>query len=241
MLGIILVTLFLPDTSIIVKMGLASFIALLGTGLLLLIIRRLPVHEAYLVPLVGIVYGGIIGALATWIAWQNELMQLIDIWLIGEFSGIIRGRYDFLWIAGALAVFSYFLADQFTIASLGEEHSRNLGVNYNKVMALGLILISIVTAVTVATVGVIPFIGLIIPNIVSRWYGDNLRNSLPLVAYFGAMMTLLCDVLGRLVIHPYEVPVGSIFGVIGALITLWLLYRSPSIIARKPSTSLKKT
>lgn len=228
MLGIILVTIFLPETSILIKMGLASLIALLGTGGFLLIIRKLPVHETYLIPLVGIVYGGVVGAIAIWIAWQNELIQLIDIWLIGEFSGIIRGRFDFLWVAGGLAIFAYFLADQFTIASLGEDHARNLGINYNKVMALGLILISVVTAVTVVTVGVIPFIGLIVPNIVSRWYGDNLRNSLPLVAYFGAMMTLVCDIVGRLVIHPYEIPVGSIFGVIGALVTLWLLYSSPS-------------
>ena len=140
---------------------------------------------------------------------------------------MIRGRYDLLWIAGALAVFSYFLADQFTIASLGEDQARNLGLNYNVMMGLGLVLVSIVTAVTVVTVGVIPFIGLIVPNIVSRWCGDNLRYSLPLVAYFGAMLTLLCDVLGRVVIFPYEVPVGSVFGVVGAVITLWLLYSSP--------------
>jgi len=60
------------------------------------------------------VYGGVVGAIAIWIAWQNELIQLIDIWLIGEFSGIIRGRFDFLWVAGGLAIFAYFLADQFT-------------------------------------------------------------------------------------------------------------------------------
>ncbi|RVU84860.1 ABC transporter permease [Leucothrix sargassi] len=227
-LGIILVTLFLPDASLMVKMSLAGVTALLGTGLFLLIVRRLPVQETYLVPLVGIVYGGVVGAVAIWLAWQADLMQLIDIWLTGEFSGMIRGRYDLLWIAGALAVFSYFLADQFTIASLGEDQARNLGLNYNVMMGLGLVLVSIVTAVTVVTVGVIPFIGLIVPNIVSRWCGDNLRYSLPLVAYFGAMLTLLCDLLGRVVIFPYEVPVGSVFGVVGAVITLWLLYSSPS-------------
>ncbi|PWQ95169.1 ABC transporter permease [Leucothrix arctica] len=227
-LGIILVTLFIPGASLMTKMGLASVTALLGTGLFLLIVRRLPVQETYLVPLVGIVYGGVVGAVATWLAWQADLIQLIDIWLTGEFSGMIRGRYDFLWIAGALAVFSYFLADQFTIASLGEDQARNLGLNYNVMMAIGLVLVSIVTAVTVVTVGVIPFIGLIVPNIVSRWRGDNLRHSLPLVAYSGAMLTLLCDVVGRVVIFPYEVPVGSVFGVVGAFITLWLLYSSPS-------------
>ncbi|WP_022952901.1 ABC transporter permease [Leucothrix mucor] len=227
-LGIVLVTLWLPSSSIMMKMGLSSLAALLGTGLFLLLVRKLPVRDTYLVPLVGIIYGGVIGAIAMWLAWQADLLQLVDIWLTGEFSGIIRGRYDFLWIAGALAIFSYYLADQFTIASLGKDQARNLGLNYNTVLGLGLLVVSVVTAVTVVTVGIIPFIGLIVPNIVSRWRGDNLRKSLPMVAYLGAMLTLLCDVVGRLVIYPYEIPVGSIFGVVGAFITLWLLYSSPS-------------
>ncbi|HPE61482.1 MAG TPA: iron chelate uptake ABC transporter family permease subunit [Thiolinea sp.] len=228
LLGIVLVTLYLPDSSLMTKMGLASLAALLGTVVFLLMVHKLPRHDTYLVPLVGIVYGGVVGAAATWLAWQFDLIQMLGIWMTGEFSGVMRGRYDFLWIAGVLAIFSYLLADQFTIASLGEDHARNLGLNYNIVLVIGLLIISVVMAVTVVTVGIIPFIGLIVPNIVSRWRGDNLRDSLPLVAYLGAMLTLLSDIIGRLVIFPYEIPVGSVFGVAGALVTLWLLYHSPS-------------
>lgn len=227
-LGIVLVTIFLPESSIMTKMILASLTALFGSLLFLMIIRRLPLQDTYLVPLVGIVYGGVIGSIAIWIAWQADLLQLIDIWLTGEFSGIIRGRYDLLWIAGALAVFSYFLADQFTIASLGEDQAKILGLNYNVVLSLGLLVISVVTAVTVVTVGIIPFIGLIVPNIVSRWQGDSLRSSLHIVAFIGATLTLFCDIIARLIIFPYEIPVGSVFGVAGALVTLWLLYNAPS-------------
>lgn len=227
-LGIILVTLFLPGAPLMLQMGLASLASLLGTLVFLLMVRRLPVQDTYLVPLVGIVYGGVIGAVAMWLGWQFELLQFVDVWMTGEFSGILRGRYDFLWIAGVLAIFSYLLADQFTIASLGEDHARNLGLNYNTVLMLGLLVISVVTAVTVVTVGLIPFIGLIVPNIVSRWRGDNLRHALPMVAYLGGGLTLLCDIVGRLLIFPYEIPVSTVFGVVGTVVTLWLLYRSPS-------------
>lgn len=231
-LGILLATLFFPAAPLLGKMAIASVTALLGTLVLLLIIRRLPPHDNYMIPLVGIIYGGVIGAIATWVGWQTDLIQFVDIWMTGEFSGVMRGRYDFLWIAAALAVMSYYLANQFTIASLGEAHARNLGLNFNAILSIGLIIISVTTAVTVVTVGVIPFIGLIIPNIVSRWWGDNLRRSLPKVAYLGALLTLLCDMIGRLVIYPYEVPVGVVFGVFGAAVTLWLLYSAPST---KPS------
>lgn len=223
-LGIVLVTVFFPASSIAVKMLAASIAALVGTSVFLLMIRRLPLQETYLVPLVGIVYGGVIGAIATWVALQSDLLQLLDIWMTGEFSGMIGGRYGLLWIAGLLAVFTYWLADSFTIASLGSDHSRNLGINYDRVMAMGLLVVSVVTAVTVVTVGIIPFVGLVVPNIVSRLRGDYLRYSLPLVAWMGAMLTLLSDIAGRLVIAPYEIPAGTIFGVVGAAITLWLLY-----------------
>ncbi|ASJ71584.1 ABC transporter permease [Granulosicoccus antarcticus] len=227
-LGIVLITLLFPASSIVTKMIAASIGALLGTLLFLLMIRKLPVQETYLVPLVGIVYGGVIGAIATWLAWQADLLQLLDIWMTGEFSGMMRGRYGLLWIAGILAVFTYFVADQFTIASLGRDQARNLGLDYRTIMALGLLVVSVVTAVTIVTVGIIPFIGLVVPNIVSRLRGDNLRYSLPLVAWLGAMLTLLSDMLGRLLIAPYEIPVGTVFGVVGAVVTLWLLYSRPA-------------
>lgn len=228
-LGIVLVTLFFPGSSIAGTMIAASIAALIGTLLFLLMIRRLPPQETYLVPLVGIVYGGVVGSVAIWLAWQADLLQLLDVWMTGEFSGMMRGRYGLLWIAGILAVFTWFVADQFTIASLGRDHARNLGLDYRTIMALGLLVISVVTAVTIVTVGIIPFVGLVVPNIVSRLQGDNLRHSLPLVAWLGAMLTLLSDMVGRLIIAPYEIPVGTVFGVVGAAITLWLLYSKPAM------------
>jgi iron complex transport system permease protein len=74
----------------------------------------------------------------------------------------------------------------------------------------------------------IPFVGLVVPNIVARRMGDNLRATLPVTAAAGATLVLACDIVGRLVRFPYEVPVGTILGVVGSGLFLWLLYRGPT-------------
>ena len=71
----------------------------------------------------------------------------------------------------------------------------------------------------------IPFVGLVVPNIVARVMGDNLRASIPVVAAGGAGLLLACDLIGRSVRYPYEIPVGTILGIVGSAIFLWLLYR----------------
>ncbi len=226
-LGVLLVTLFAPGASIFVKMLLASVIALLTSLGFLAIVRRLPPTQPLFVPLVGLVYGGIIGAAVTFVAYQADLVQYIGVWLNGEFSGILQGRYELLWLAALVALLTYFAADQFAIVGMGRMVSTSLGLNYRQVMLIGLVAISLVAALTVTTVGMIPFVGLVVPNIISRLSGDNLRRTLPLIAMMGAGLTLASDIAGRLLRYPFEIPVGTVFGVIGALIFLWLLYRTP--------------
>jgi len=223
-LGILLVTLFTPSLPISAKMAIASLVALASSGVFLIIVNRLPATQPMLVPLVGLIYGGIIGAFVIFVAFQADLLQYIEIWMNGEFSGVLQGRYELLWIAAAVAGVSYLAADQFAIVGMGRTASINLGLNYTQVVILGLMSISIVTALTVVTVGMIPFVGLVVPNIVSRLFGDNLRATLPLTATSGAGLVLACDILGRVVRYPYEIPVGSVFGILGAVVFLWLLY-----------------
>lgn len=226
-LGILVVTLFLPGAPIFLKMTLATATALISSIGFLMIVRRLPPSQPLFVPLVAIIYGGIIGAGVTFVAYQADMLQFIDTWLNGDFSGVMRGRYELLWIAAAVAALTYVIADQFAIAGLGREASINLGLNYDQVMILGLMAISTVAALTVITVGAIPFVGLIVPNIVSRRFGDNLRATLPLTALCGAALVLVSDIIGRIVRYPFEIPVGTILGVLGAVVFLWLLYARP--------------
>ncbi len=223
-LGILLSLFLFPQAALIVKMLIASGAALAASFGFLAIVRRLPPAQPLLVPLVGMAYGGILGAAVVFFAYQLDLLQYIDVWMNGEFSGVLQGRYELLWIAAGVAVFCYFAADQFSIIGMGHMISVNLGLNYKQVMLMGLISISIVSALTVVTVGMIPFVGLVVPNIISRRMGDNLRASLPPTALLGAGLVLVSDILGRLLRYPFEIPVGTVFGVIGAVVFLWLLY-----------------
>ncbi|MEM9442584.1 MAG: iron chelate uptake ABC transporter family permease subunit [Pseudomonadota bacterium] len=224
-LGILAVALLAPAASIFVKMIIASTMALMTSIGFLAIINRLPPTEPILVPLVGLTYGGIVGAIVTFVAYQADLLQYIDVWMNGEFSGVLQGRYELLWLAAAVALFGYFAADQFAIIGMGRTVSINLGLNYNQVIVMGLIAISVISALTVITVGMIPFVGLVVPNIVSRLAGDNLRATLPKIAAMGAGLVLISDIIGRIARYPFEIPVGTIFGIIGTVIFIWLLYR----------------
>ncbi|WP_119308734.1 ABC transporter permease [Cohaesibacter haloalkalitolerans] len=226
-LGVLLISFLLPGASIFIKMACACVTSLLGTMVFLAMVRRLPPHQPLLVPLVGIAYGGVVSALVTFIAFQADLLQYLETWFLGEFSGILQGRYELLWLAGVLMLLAYVIADQFAILGLGQSVSVNLGLNYHQIVRLGLVIVSLISAVTVVTVGIIPFVGLVVPNIVSRWLGDNLRRTLPVTAMMGGGLVLLSDLVGRLVRHPFEIPAATIFGVLGALLFLWLLYFPP--------------
>ena len=228
-LGLLAITLWAPAAPIWAKMVVASLSAMAATALFLRLIRALPPREVLLVPLVGIVFSGVLGAVVTFIGWQTDLMQMIGIWLMmGEFSGVIAGRYELLWIAGGASVLAWAAADRFAILSLGPEAAIGLGLSPDAVMRLGLVVVSVTMALVIVPVGMIPFVGLVVPNIVSRRMGDNLRTTLPVTALAGAVLVLTCDIVGRLVRYPYEMPVGTVLGVLGAGLFLWLLYREPA-------------
>lgn len=228
-LGLLAITILVPSSPLWLRMIAASLSAMATTWLFLTVIRRLPVREVMLIPIAGLVLSGVLGSVVTFIGWQTDLMQYVGVWLMsGEFSGVIAGRYELLWVAAVAAGLAWFAADRFAILGLGDQVATGLGLSTASVMRLGLAVVSVVTAMVVTTVGMIPFVGLVVPNIVARIMGDNLRASLPVVALSGAVLVMACDLIGRLVIYPYEVPAGMILGILGALLFLWLLHRRPT-------------
>lgn len=226
-LGLLLVSLYLPTSALFTKMVFAVLCAIGGMVLFMRLIKRLPPTDFLMVPLVGIVFGGIVEAITVFIAYQTESLQLLTVWRFGDFSTILAGRYELLYLTGALAAMAYILADKLTIVGLGDAIAINLGVNQRLVTWFVIITVAMISAVVVVTVGAIPFVGLVVPNIISRMMGDRLRRCLPAVALLGASLVLLCDIVGRSIRYPYEIPVATVFGVIGALVFLWLLMRQP--------------
>ena len=224
-LGFLAVTIFAPAWPLMAKMGVSALFALAGTALFLRILRFVPLRDVMLVPLVGIMLGGVIGAITTFFAYRFDLLPSVLAWTMGDFSGVLRGRYELLWIGFAATIMAYIAADRFTVAGMGRDFTTNLGLNYKAVMTLGLVLVSIIASVTLVSVGSIPFLGLIVPNIVSLMVGDNMRITVPWVAALGALFVLICDIVGRLVRYPYEIPIGVVVGVVGSAMFLYLLLR----------------
>lgn len=227
-LALLLITLFFPASALILKMSIAASGAIIGMGIFILLIRKLPPTMQLLVPLTGIILSGIIEAVTTFIAYENDMLQMLSVWQQGDFSGILQGRYELLWLTGIATIGAYILADRLTIAGLGNTISINLGLNRHILLWTGVIMVAIITSLIIVTVGNIPFIGLIVPNIASRIMGDKLRQSLPIIAFIGASLVLLCDIIGRILRYPFEVPVSTIFGVFGTLLFLYLLLRKPN-------------
>ncbi|MHA6510219.1 ABC transporter permease [Tessaracoccus sp. MC1627] len=222
--GILIAILLFPEAPLVVKMVLAILTALAGTALFLRLVRSLPpTVPVVAVPLVGIMLAGVIAAGTTFVAYRLELMQTIGIWMQGDFSGVLRGRYELLWLLAVLGALLWFFADRFTLASLGEEHSKALGLSYKATLNLGLGLVATSSAITLVVVGGIGFVGLVIPNLIVLWRGDNLRRNIGWTALAGAGFVLVCDLLARTLNPPYEIPVGTVSGVLGGVVFLVLL------------------
>ncbi|OSB09995.1 iron ABC transporter permease [Paraclostridium bifermentans] len=224
-LGLVFAMLIIPSTGLAGKMIASFAFALAGTFIFMKILKSLKFKNAVFVPLIGIMFGNIIGSATTFIAYKYNLMQDITSWMQGNFSMIIKGNYEMLYITIPCIIMAYIYANKFTIAGMGEDFATNLGLNYNKVVNLGLMIVAIVTVCVVITAGSIPFIGLIVPNIVSMYKGDNLKDSIWHTGLFGAIFVLVCDIFSRTVIYPYEIPIGLTVGAIGSIIFLFMILR----------------
>ncbi len=224
-LGILLVMLLAPGLPVPARMAVAAGFGLAGTGLFLLVLRRVPQRSPLMVPLIGLLLSGVIGAVTTFIAYRTDMLQSLGAWSTGDFSIVLQGRYELLWIVAGLTLVTAVFADQITLAGLGRDMAIGLGVNHGAIRALGLVLVALLSAAVIVTVGIVPFLGLVVPNVVSLLMGDNLRRTLPVVCLSGAALVMACDIVGRLVVRPYEMPIGLTMGIVGSAAFLWLLTR----------------
>lgn len=224
-LGVLVSMLLFSSATLMQKMITAFIFALLGTFVFMKILKTIKMKNVVFIPLVGIMVGNVIGSMTDFFAYKNNLVQSMGTFLQGDFSMIIKGNYELLYLTIPLLILALLYANKFTIIGMGEDISSNLGINYNKVANIGVIIVALISALVVITVGNIPFIGLIVPNIVSIFKGDNLSKNIWDTALFGAIFVLACDIIGRLVIHPYEVPISLTVGVTGSIIFLYLIFR----------------
>ena len=224
-LGVLISLLIVPQASSLGKMVIVFVFSLLGAFLVLGVLQRIKMQDAVFVPLIGLMMGSVVSAVTTLVAYRFDLVQSIGIWLMGNFAMVTVGRYELLYAAIPFVVVGFLWSDKFTIAGMGKDQATSLGLNYASVMYVGLGVVAGITAVVVASVGRIPFLGLIIPNIITLYRGDHLRSNFFAAGLFGAVFLLGADIAGRIVIAPYEIPIGLTVGVLGSAVFLYLLGR----------------
>ena len=224
-LGILIGLVFFPGVSMLGRLAFASILAVVGTLLFMQIINRIKFKDIIFVPLIGLMLGGVISSISTFIALRTNMLQAISGWMHGSFSTLVAGKYEILYISIPLFILALLYANQFTVAGMGEDFSKNLGLNHQKVLYIGLFITAVITALVVVSVGMLPFLGLIVPNVVSVFRGDHLRSTIFLTAVLGAVFVMICDVIGRVVIYPYEISVGLTIAIIGGFVFLFLIFR----------------
>lgn len=224
-LGLITVMILFPTAGLVPRMIGAIIFALIGTLVFFAFLERVSLKSSLIVPIVGIMLGAVVGSLTTFIALETDTLQSLGIWFTGSFTGLVRGRYELLFLVLLVLVAAFIVADRFTVAGLGKDVATNVGLNYRAVVFLGVFLVAVATGIVTVIVGRLPFLGLIVPNMVSMIRGDDLRSNLPWVMLLGVWVVTVCDLIARTIIAPFEMPVSVVLGIIGAAVFLALIVR----------------
>ncbi|HHU20792.1 MAG TPA: iron chelate uptake ABC transporter family permease subunit, partial [Bacilli bacterium] len=228
-LGLIFVYLFFPAPTLVQRMTGAIIFSFIGTVIFFLFLRSVKLRSSLIVPIIGIMLGAVISAVSTFIGLVFQMSQNIESWFVGSFASVQIGRYEYLWVIILISVLIFVFADQLTLVGLGEDTTTSLGVNYNRILLIGTGLIAFSVGIVAAVIGNLPFLGLIVPNIVSMFRGDNLRSNLPWVCVIGMGTLMATDIISRTIIMPFEVPVSLILGTVGAIVFIVILLRQRRI------------
>ncbi len=230
-MGILFAIVFMGGQNALLRMLAAFLFSLFGTFFFLRLMDKVRYKNAILVPLIGMMLGSVIRAITTFFAYRLDVTQNMSSWMQGNFSLVTRGRYELIYLGIPFLVIAVFYARRFTLAGLGANIATNLGLNHKQTVSVGLSIVAVITSTVLVTVGSVPFLGLIIPNLVSMVRGDNLKSTMIDTMLIGAIFLLICDILGRVLIYPYEIPVSVIVSVLGSLVFLFLIFKRRQINA----------
>lgn len=222
-LGLVLVYILIPSPSLLQRMTGAIIASFIGSMVFFYLLKNIKLKSSLFVPIVGIMLGAVISAVSTFIGLEFNMTQVIEVWFQGSFAPVQRGRYEYLFVIILITIAIYRYADKLTIAGLGEDITTNLGLNYKQIILRANILIAIACGIVAAVIGNLPFLGLIVPNLVSLYRGDDLRANIPWVCLVSMIVMLVADILSRIIIAPFELPVSLILGSAGSIIFIIIL------------------
>ncbi|WP_310602792.1 FecCD family ABC transporter permease [Anaerosporobacter sp.] len=163
-------------------------------------------------------------SMATVIALLTNKSQSLAFWISGGFRAVNWDSVRLVLVVGGIATgIALFFAPKINIVNLGEDVCIGLGENPVKIRMITLLLLIPMCAVCVAVAGNVSFIGLIVPHIVRKMFGQDYRKVMPISFLFGATLVIWADVLARLVNQPYETPIGLFTSLVGVPLFIWMI------------------
>lgn len=222
-LGIIFAMILFSGEAFFQRIVFAFVFAMLGTSVFALFLRTIKRKNSIMVPLVGMMFGNIVGSIGTYFGLRYDIIQNATSWLQGNFALVTSENYQLIYLSIPVLILIYLFAHYFTVMGLGKDVATELGISYHVIEIFGIIIVALATTSVLLTVGSIPFIGIVIPNLISLKSGDNFKKILFPTAVFGALFVTTCDILARTIAFPYEIPVSVVVGVIGSILFLYLL------------------
>jgi len=148
------------------------------------------------------------------------------LWLFGSFSNVV---WEQVWLVLvpvlAISIACTRWAKEFNLVLLGQDEARQMGLDAKLFSRAMLVVASVLTSICVAFVGIIGFVGLVIPHLCRILLGGDHRLVLPASMAFGGVLVIVTDLVSRMIVPGYELPVGAITTLIGVPVFAYLLVK----------------
>lgn len=197
---------------------IASFIGALITGLIVLafISKKANNNSITKILLAGTAMSTFFISLTTIIGLLSNQSQMIGFWVSGGFRNASWSDFKLVFCIGVLGlIIAIFLSPKINILNLGDDVAIGLGENPEKIRFTTLMVIIPMCAAAVAVGKNIAFVGLIVPQVVRKVLGEDYRKNIPCAFIFGAVLLTYADILARMILDPYEIPIGVFTALIG--------------------------
>lgn len=201
---------------------------LVSTVVLYLIATRQGRTSIATMLLAGIALGALSGAFTGLLSYLSDDRQLRDLafWSLGSLGGASWSKLAVIApVLLPLLIAAPVLARGLNALMLGEAEAYHLGLPVQRIKAMAILLVALAVGASVATAGIIGFIGIVVPHLVRLAVGPDHRLLLPLSALGGAGLLVAADTAARLLVAPAELPIGIVTAALGSPFFLWLLLR----------------
>ena len=178
--------------------------------------------------LIGVIYSMFASSIISFLTtFAGERVKQITFWTMGSLAG---SSYEnaLVLLAALLACGAVILAHtrELNAFAVGEENARHIGVDVRRVKLVIMVAVSALIGVSVSIGGTIGFVGLVTPHMARMLVGPNHRRLLPAALFFGAVFLMLADLAARVALSPLELPIGVVTSFIGAILFVYIFYRS---------------